>query len=151
MNPLIRIKAIFNQHFEFLLVCGIILLVNLIFFYKVILLGLIPSATDMLNIFPLFSNQSVIVQKTLTQVDVVTFYEPNFWFNHISVMAFQFPIWNPLSGGGVPQIANMQSAFFSLFSLPILLFGLSKLTLFVFYFTKLFLVADLLFNLLKID
>ena len=148
MNLVSRCKAIFHQYSEFLLVCGIVSIINLVFFYQVVLLGLIPSGTDMLNIFPLFFNPSLIVQNHYLS-DVVTFYEPNFWFNHISVMTFQFPLWNPLSGGGVPQIANMNSSFFFILTFPILLFGLSKSTLLFYYFIKLFLVAIFTFYYLK--
>jgi hypothetical protein len=148
LNLLNWFKATYHQYSEFLLVCVIISILNLVFFYKVVLLGLVPTGTDMLNIFPLFSNPSLTVQN-LYLSDVATFYEPNFWFHHISVMAYQFPLWNPLSGGGVPQIANMNSSFFFILTLPILLFGLSKFTLFFYYFLKLFLVAIFTFYYLK--
>jgi hypothetical protein len=148
LNLISRCKAIYYRNSEFLFLCGIVSLVNLVFFYKTILLGLVPSGTDMLNIFPLFSNPSLIVQNQYLS-DIVTFYEPNFWFNHLSFLKWQLPLWNPLSGGGVPQIANMQSSFFSPLSFPIVLFGLSKFTLLFYYFVKLSLVAIFTFYYLK--
>lgn len=51
-------------------------------------------------------------------------------FNTDSFQRGEFPLWNPYNGFGVPQLANYQSAVFSLYSLPFYLFEFRYATLF---------------------
>jgi hypothetical protein len=50
--------------------------------------------------------------------DVVDFMHPALHWNRHELWQGRLPIWNPYNGWGVPNLANYQSAVFSVFSLP---------------------------------
>src|SRR5262249_1995125 len=45
-------------------------------------------------------------------------------FNRARIQAGELPLWNPYNGGGVPHLANYQSAVFSPYTLPFYLLNL---------------------------
>lgn len=50
--------------------------------------------------------------------DTVFSYNSFYMFNRESLWSGQLPLWNPYNSGGVPHLANLQSAVFSIFTLP---------------------------------
>jgi hypothetical protein len=68
--------------------------------------------------------------------------------NRLSLWSGQFPLWNPYNGGGVPQLGNYQSAFFSIFTIPYYFLPF-KLGLLLTAFMKLFGLGFFTFLFLK--
>ncbi len=78
----------------------------------------------------------VLQNNTLTQLarnyqprnqvlsDTFTEFVPWALFAKAELLNGRIPLWNPMNGAGAPLIGNYQSAVFSLFTLPIYLFGL---------------------------
>src|SRR5205085_8103809 len=69
-------------------------------------------------------------------------------FNRDSIRSGHIPFWNPYNGGGVPHLANYQSALFSLYSIPFYILGF-KQALIVSAFLKLFGIGVFTFLFLK--
>ena len=136
------------KNYEFIRASLIIIALNSIFFVRSILLGLIPSPSDLLSYWPLFSRTDVQIQNWLMS-DVPTQFEPWFYFNSISIHNLQVPLWNPYSGAGVPHVANMQSLLFFPSAWPIYLFGMTGFTLLVYYFIKIYLTGIFTYYYLK--
>ena len=132
--------SILERHGDFIKANAIIASLALIFFARSILLGLVPSASDILTVWPIFELGHTQVQNILLS-DVVVIAEPWMFFNHLNIQNFQLPLWNPYCAGGVPHFAN---GFFSLFffmSWPIYILGVTKYTLLIYYFLKIYLAG----------
>lgn len=125
---------------EFIKANVVLAFMALIFFAKPILLGLVPSASDLLTIWPIFDLGHTQVQNTLL-TDVVVESEPWIFFNSLNLQNFQLPLWNPYCAGGVPHFANMFFSVFFFLAWPLYIIGVSKYTLLFFYFGKIYLAG----------
>lgn len=133
-------SSVFAKYKEFILVSSVLFIFLFVFFNKALLFGQIPSPSDLLTFWPLFSsNQSTQIQNWLMS-DVIVQHEPWQHYNRVSIQDFTIPLWNPYSGCGVPHIANMQSAFFYPLNWFIYILGF-KIGLLACYFTKLYLIG----------
>jgi hypothetical protein len=103
-------------------------------------MGLVPSPADILSFWPLFNQGNVLVQNQLLG-DVPLCCEPWIWFNNYCIRNFEIPLWNPYCATGVPHIGNILTSLFFIPSWPAVLFGLSTLTLTIFYLAKLYLTG----------
>jgi N-acetylglucosaminyl-diphospho-decaprenol L-rhamnosyltransferase len=90
----------------------ILLLFNLIFFLKPILGHLYFAPVDILQRLKSFSIENNYIVKNSLLSDPISQFIP--WFKYIgeSFRNFTLPLWNPFNAGGVPFMANMQSALF---------------------------------------
>lgn len=125
---------------QFLKVSLILITLDMVFFFRSIFMGLVPSPADILSLWPLFNQGNVLVQNPLLS-DVPLCFEPWTWFNNYCIQNLQIPLWNPYSSTGVPHIGNILTALFFVPSWPAVLFGLSTLTLTILYLAKLYLTG----------
>ena len=133
-------RSILERHSEFIKANIVLASMALIFFARPILFGLVPSASDLLTIWPVFELGDARVQNMLLS-DVVVQSEPWMFFNSFNLQNLQLPLWNPYCAGGVPHFANM---FFSVFyfpAWPIYIFGVCRYTLLFLYFGKIYLAG----------
>ena len=133
---------------EFIKISLILMVLLIIFFYKIIFFGLYPSAADILAFWPLFRFEDVQIQNILLS-DVVVQLEPWFWLNYFDIQHSQIPLWNPYCATGVPHMANMISTVFFPLTWPIYILGLTKFSLLSYYFIKLYLTGVFCYYYLK--
>lgn len=118
----------------------ILFLFNLIFFSLPIFKNLYLSPADILQRFPSFNLTSFHLVKNSLFFDPVTQFQPWFKLGKELMKNRHFPLWNPLSGGGVPFLANMQSAFLFPLSFFYYLFDF-RVALILASFIKLYLIG----------
>ncbi|HEX2910741.1 MAG TPA: YfhO family protein [Chloroflexia bacterium] len=134
---------------------GILILLGLLLlFFSTPLLNIFTgtySAADLTQSFSisrtLATPANYIVKNPLLS-DTVVSYNPFYTYNRISLWSGHLPLWNPYNGGGVPHIANYQSAFFSIFTIPFY-FMPFKFGLLVTAFMKLFGIGFFMYLFLK--
>jgi hypothetical protein len=134
------ISLMWVRHGEFIRISLILAALTLIFFIRPIVLNLVPSASNILAIWPVFELGDVKVQNLLLS-DVVVQSEPWILFNQKNIQMLQLPLWNPYCGGGVPHFANMFFSVFFFLSWPLYIIGVSKYTLLFLYFGKIYLAG----------
>ena len=140
MNAIKITKSLFEHHSEFVKANAAITALALIFFARTIYLGLVPSASDILTVWPIFEFGKVPIQNSLLS-DVVVQSEPWILFNILNIHNFQLPLWNPYCAGGVPHFANNFFSPFFFLGWPLYIIGISKYTLLLFYFGKIYLAG----------
>lgn len=118
----------------------VLLIFNLLFFYNPIFNNKYISSSDILQRFVSFNlgkfyfvNNTLLFDQT-TQFIPWIIYAKKLFFNGI------FPLWNNLNGGGVPLIANMQSALLFPLSFLYYIFEI-RISLILVPFLKLYLIG----------
>ena len=118
----------------------ILFIFNLIFFSTPILKNLYFSPADILQRFSSFNLDSFYLVKNSLLFDPVTQFHPWFKLGEELMKNLHFPLWNPLSGAGVPLFANTISALFFPLSFFYYFFDF-RIALIFGSFTKLYLIG----------
>jgi hypothetical protein len=106
----------------------------------------VPS--DMGSSFPLTAVTQPEPVKNFLLSDEYILFPPWELFNRDQVRHGQLPLWNPYNAAGVPQLANYESAVFSIFTLPFYVLPY-RAGVIVSIFLKLFLAGYLTFLFLR--
>ncbi len=108
------------------------------------------SAVDIAQPFSLMNVKPPAGYETKNYIlsDTTFSYNSFYMFNRESLWSGQIPLWNPYNGGGVPHLANYQSAIFSIFTIPYYFLPF-KLGLLLTAFMKLFSLGFFTFLFLK--
>lgn len=112
----------------------ILFVFNIIFFYKPIFFGLYLSPADALQRFPSFNLSEFYAPKNSLLFDPVTQFQP--WYKYAFIDKGNL-LWNSNNSGGVPFLANSQSAIFFPISIVFKILDI-RVALTWFYFLKLF-------------
>jgi hypothetical protein len=144
----IYMLLLYRKYLQFIRISLIIIFLDIIFFIRTILFDRVPSAADLLTSWPLFNNENIQIQNWLLS-DIVVAMEPWLWFNYFNIQHMQLPLWNPFCAGGVPHMANPGTAVFFFLTWPIYIFGISKYTLLIYYFIKMYLIGVTTYYYLK--
>src|SRR6185436_15006242 len=95
------------------------------------------SSADVTQSYSLTAFEPGYVPKNRFLSDPAVQMQPWLMFDRDAIRAGELPLWNPYNAGGVPHLANYQSAVFSPFSAPFYVLSF-KAALLVSAFAKLF-------------
>ncbi len=116
----------------------ILILSLMIFFYRPLFTDRIQVPSDILQTYPFFKEKGLSpYPQNAYLTDPVLGFIPYLAFNKASLEQGHLPFWNPYQACGLPDIANILSAFFYPLNFFVYLFGL-KWGLFFLYFFKLY-------------
>ena len=138
-----------NKPDKYFWIANLVIVLSLILFFSRSLFTNRILASGDFETYPFFiSDNSREINFDLPLLDPIDFVIPMLHFNRQMFKTWKLPLWNPYQGCGVPNIANIQSAFF--YPLNAFVYILNWKWGFAFlYFFKLYFVGLFLYLYLK--